>query len=540
MERALLDSWLQAPDDAFEAFFEHAPVFMFSATADWQISRVSKYWCDAIGHDPDTVAGKSILGFLTPESRRKAETETLPGFTETRVIEGAQFDFLRADGSILPVVLSARAQIDETGRVIRVLAIMFDNSEARAAQAALSAAIAEVKEANRAKSRFLAAMSHEIRTPMNAILGFAQLLKLSDLDGKPSAHVDAIQSAGSTLMNLLTDLLDLSQIEAGQMRIEAQAFDLDDLLDQLADWWQTAASDKGLRLRIVKDQGLPNMIVSDKGRIQQILNNFLGNAVKFTQTGHITLAIEEIEQLEGGRRIRFEVTDTGPGLSPAQTEQLFKPFVQVNADFGNDRGGWGLGLSISHEIATAMDGKVGVTSNPGIGSTFFFEVEVGIIAGAVGAQRDDTSDRRLEAASDPVTDATALDILVAEDNAMSRTMMREMLTEMGHRVTTAPDGLAALDEIHARPYDLVFMDVAMPRLDGVSATKRIRKAPDPTRATPIIGCSAHTADPDSFRAAGMDDFLPKPVDRRRLQDLVRQFSHMRRTDASGGSSEDAH
>jgi PAS domain S-box-containing protein len=523
MKQSLLDTWLSAPDDAFEAFFELAPVFMFSATADWKIARASRYWSDALGVNPVDLPGKSVLDLMTADSRRKAQTETLPRFTETRLIEGAEFDFIRADGSILPVVLSARTQIDDTGRVLRVLAIMFDNSEARAAQAALRAAIAEAKEANRAKSRFLAAMSHEIRTPMNAILGFAQLLKMSDLDDRRRTHVDAIQSAGGTLMTLLTDLLDLSQFEAGRMRIAAEAFDLDELLDQLADWWETGAAEKGLRLRIAKDKGLPRRIVSDKGRLQQVLNNYLGNAVKFTESGRITLAIEEIAQDGARRRIRFEVTDTGPGMTAAQTEQLFKPFVQVGSYGSKERGGWGLGLSICHEIASAMNGTVGVRSELGSGSTFFFEVDVDTLPD--DTEPADPPQRPATAGAAPApAPADGLSILVAEDNPMSRVMMQEMLTELGHKVTTTPDGLAALRAIEARPYDLVFMDVMMPQLDGISATRRIRSGVPPRARTPIIGCSAHTADAASYRAAGMDEFLPKPVDRTRLQDLIRQFT----------------
>ncbi|QIE41927.1 response regulator [Rhodobacteraceae bacterium SC52] len=533
MKRSDLDSWLSAPDDAIDAFFDHAPVYMFAASADWKIMRASRAWCEATGYDMTALHGICALDFLTPESRQRADTETLPRFTETRVIQGAQFDFLRADGTVLPVVLSARTQIDDTGRIVRVLVSMFDNSEARAMQAALGAAIADVKEANAAKSRFLAAMSHEIRTPMNAILGFTQLLKLSDLDDKRRTHVDAIQSAGGTLMNLLTDLLDLSQIEAGQLKIDAEIFDLNEFIRKLADWWQTAANDKGLRLRIAKDQGLPSQIIADEGRIQQVLNNFLGNAVKFTDEGRVTLAIEEVGQAGDQRRIRFEVTDTGPGMSDAQISQLFKPFVQVGAECCNDRGGWGLGLSISNEIATAMGGRVGVTSQPGYGSTFFFELNVGTPEEISAEEVDNTTTAPLSESS--ALQTSGLDILVAEDNPMSRAMMHEMLTELGHRVTTTPDGLAAVNEIEARPYDLVFMDVAMPRLDGIGATKRIRNAPKPCQSTPIIGCSAHLNDPARYRAAGMDAFLPKPVDRDALRDLISRFSSAGRAEQGSGA-----
>jgi len=193
----------------------------------------------------------------------------------------------------------------------------------------------------------------------------------------------------------------------------------------------------------------------------------------------------------------------------------------VGADGSKERGGWGLGLSICHEIATAMNGTVGVRSELGAGSTFFFEIDVDTVPGET-----EPADPPLRPA--PTVAGTGpddrLSILVAEDNPRSRVMMEEMLTELGHRVTTTPDGLAALREIETRPYDIVFMDVMMPQLDGISATRRIRSAGPPRARTPIIGCSAHTADAASYRAAGMDDFLPKPVDRTRLQDLIRQFT----------------
>ncbi len=526
MKRALLDSWAAEPDQTFDAFFEQAPIFMVSVDGTWSIVRVSAYWAEALGRPAEALMGRKIAEFLTAESAARLETEIQPAFSESHTVEGAELDFRTASGDTLPVVMSARAQV-ERGVVQRVLAVMYDNSEARRTQARLRAAIDAAEEASRAKSRFLAAMGHEIRTPMNAILGFAQLLKMSDLDDRRKAHVDAIQSAGGTLMNLLTDLLDLSQAEAGQLRIDDEPFDLDAFLGQLADWWQTAAAEKGLRMRIAKDQGLPKRIVSDRGRIQQVLNNYLGNAVKFTEAGRITLAIEEVPADPGLRRIRFEVSDTGPGLTPAQADQLFKPFVQFDTDYSKERGGWGLGLSICNEIATAMDGCVGVCSTPGEGSTFFFEVDVR----AVEADAPETAETHGSGETDPAPPVTAssLDILVAEDNEMSRAMLREMLSELGHRVQTTEDGLKAIEALERDRFDLVFMDVMMPQLDGISAVRRIRKADPPASQTPIVACSAHTSDTERYRKAGMDAFLPKPVDRRRLESLIAQFGTQAKT-----------
>lgn len=510
MAQAFLDDWTVPADDSLAAFFAEAPIFMVSTDPDWTIRRISGHFARALGHDPDSLQGRRFSQLLTRTSRRRALSDLIPRFAETGQITGAELDFLRADGTVLPVVMDARERRPGAGG--EVLAILHDNSEARAAREDLGRAIAEAQEASRAKSRFLAAMGHEIRTPMNVILGFAQLLRMSGLDETRRAHVEAIESAGGTLMNLLSDLLDLSRAESGQMRVESRAFDLDPFLAQLARWWQGPAAEKGLRLRVSKDHGLPAAIVSDRGRIQQVLNNFLGNAIKFTDTGWVTLAVEELERDATGARIRFAVTDTGPGLTPDEATQLFRPFVRIDSDCSKDRGGWGLGLAICHEIAQAMGGTVGVESNPGHGATFYFDVE----AGLTGTPAD---------APGPVPAAVAppaegLDILLAEDDAASRAMLCEMLTGLGHRVTAAADGIDALKTLNRGRFDLVILDLSMPRLDGLGAVRRIRRLGSPARRVPVIACSAQLDDRESLRRAGMDGFLPKPVDRDRMERLI--------------------
>lgn len=527
MKRALLNRWTGDPDAAFDEFFERAPVYMHSVDAEWRVVRVSNFWADALGYTPTEMIGRSSLDFLTPESQAKAIGHFQTEFRSRGMLEGAEYEFQRRDGSTLSVVMSAKAQLGEDGKMLRALAVMYDNSEARASQAALRNAIAEAEEASKAKSRFLAAMSHEIRTPMNAILGFTQLLKMSGLDERRQSHVDAIQSAGSTLMKMLNDLLDLSQIETGNLRIDQEAFDLDLFLDQLADWWQAGAVEKGLRMRIAKDQGLPTHVISDRSRIQQVLNNFLANALKFTEEGRITLSVEEVAQDGDRMTIRFEVDDTGPGMTEEQTSQLFRPFVQVGSGFTNTASGWGLGLSISHEIATAMGGRVGVESQPGQGSTFYFELEVGV------EPVDSVIVEEQAPAPEPLQpDPEGLDILVAEDNEMSRALMQDLLTELGHRVTLAEDGINAVDAVRRQKFDLVFMDVMMPRMDGIKATREIRQS-GPIGEVPIIGCSAHVRDQSSYISAGMDAFLPKPFERSRLETLLSRYS--RRRFGGGGS-----
>ncbi|WP_193141602.1 PAS domain-containing hybrid sensor histidine kinase/response regulator [Meridianimarinicoccus sp. MJW13] len=526
MKRVLLNQWTGNTDAAFDAFFDQAPIYMISVDADWRVVRVSEFMAEALGYAADEMIGQPSFDFLTPDSQAKALVQVEQEFRTRGTMDGAEYEFRRKDGTALPVVLSAKAHMGTDGRIKRALAVMYDNSEARATQAALRAAIAEAEEASKAKSRFLAAMSHEIRTPMNAILGFTQLLKMSGLDERRQSHVDAIQSAGSTLMKMLNDLLDLSQIETGQLKIARETFDLDCFLEQIADWWQTGATEKGLRMRIAKDQGLPAKIISDRSRIQQVLNNYLANAVKYTREGRITLSVEEVARDGDRMTIRFEVDDTGPGMTQDELAQLFRPFVQVGSGFSNTSTGWGLGLSICHEIATAMEAKVGVQSRPGEGSTFFFELDVGYECADKAAEATE----KAPIIVDPEPRPAGLDILVAEDNDMSRALMQDLLTELGHRVTIAENGVHAVNAVKRKKFDLVIMDVMMPHMDGIKATKEIRDA-GPIGEVPIIGCSAHVRDQNSYLSAGMDAFLPKPFERTRLEALLSRYSRNHPTGA---------
>jgi CheY-like chemotaxis protein len=360
-------------------------------------------------------------------------------------------------------------------------------------------------------------MSHEIRTPLNAIMGFAQLLELSNLDDKRKGHVKAIVTAGHSLMNLLTDLLDLSQVEEGKMRIEPRDFDLHDLLDQVADWWHSSAKQKGLRLVVSLDRGLPRRITADPVRLQQVLNNFLGNAVKFTSEGAITLRVSERARVSGRSRLRFEVEDTGPGMTPDQQKKLFRPFVQIESDFGKDRGGWGLGLSICANIAKRLGGEIGVQSHPGEGSIFHFEMEAPVTAPAHA--------RVPRAPVRPTAlpqEGPKLRVLLAEDNGPNQDLMRLLLADLGHEVTAVGNGFEAVAATMQDAYDLVVMDIMMPGLDGLAAAAQIRSSEGAVRNVPIIACSAHVADEARRRylAAGMNAFLPKPIDRNELRLVI--------------------
>lgn len=499
--------------DPFSEFFAKAPMMMHSVDRNGVIVAISAYWASRLGYDVKDMVGRPITDFMTPASAIVVRAEILPKLLRTSSLDRIRHDFIRKDGSVFPVVIATVALRSETGEFLRSLAVVTPEDGTDGLQQDLQAALIKAEDAGRAKGRFLAAMSHEIRTPMNAILGFAQLLKLSDLDEKRRGHVNSIVAAGGQLMNLLTDLLDLNHMETGQMEIDARPTELRPMLAQVADWWFAPAADKRLDLKVQIDPALPACVLSDPDRLQQVLNNFLANALRYTDSGAITLSMREIFRNDGMSRIRMEVADTGTGISEAQQSKLFRPFVRIDSDFGKDRGGWGLGLSICSNIAAAMNADIGVTSTLGAGSVFHFEATFPV----ENVEPETTSFGTQSGVSDG-----PLNILIAEDNALNQRVMKAMLLDMGHNVQVVSNGFEAVDAIVSNSFDLVLMDIAMPGLDGLGAAAQIRTGTSDKSSVPIIGCSAHVASDTQARylSAGIDDFLPKPLDPAKLQSAI--------------------
>ncbi len=505
MTRNLLEHWRNTGDDPFEVMYEHAPVMMHSIDREGRLLRVSRFWAESLGYEPEEMVGRKSVDFLTDDSRRKAVEEVLPSFMATHHCHNIRYDFVRKSGEILPVLLSATAQFDDEGQMLRSLAVMFDNSEAESARKALEEKATEVEEASMAKSRFLASMSHEIRTPMNAILGFASLLKQSYLPLRQTKQVDAILSAGDNLMKLLTDLLDLSRVESGEMRIDMETVDLHDLLNDVRDWWYSAAREKNLNFYLVIAPNLPKRIVTDPGRVRQVLNNYLSNAIKFTKVGAVTLTVESLEEESLGPVVSFSVSDTGPGIDDKQRGKLFKPFVRADTDFAKSNGGWGLGLSICSQIAALMSGSVGIESKLGRGSVFTFKVPATL--------ENEEAPKPVELPENKADESAGLRVLVAEDNVLNQDLIRDMLTVIGHTPTIVDNGFGAVQAVLADDYDVVLMDITMPGLDGVGAMEQIRNLPPPKQDIPIIAVTANAGHDarERYLAMGMNGYVSKPI-----------------------------
>jgi signal transduction histidine kinase/CheY-like chemotaxis protein len=366
------------------------------------------------------------------------------------------------------------------------------------------------ENASQAKSTFLANMSHEIRTPMNVILGMNRLVLSSDLSPAQRKYIETVQKSADSLLDLINDILDFSKIEAGELVIKEQNFNLNNFMTAIRDEFLPHAQEKGLNLSIHLDSQIPPHLLGDELRLRQILINLIGNAIKFTSQGSITIKAKKTHNENGQMNIIFGVTDSGPGISEKDQQKIFDSFAQADSSISRSHGGTGLGLAICRQLAKLLDGKIWLKSATGVGSTFYV---------AIPFKKGSAADVAIDREPQPQVESTpALPLII--------------LQQQGHQITCANDGVEALEHLDNNSFDVILMDVQMPKLDGISATKLIRKYEAgiiPTnhehsellyrihkstsgRHTPIIAMTAHamTGDREMCLKAGMDDYITKP------------------------------
>jgi len=386
-----------------------------------------------------------------------------------------------------------------------------DMTERHRMEQELRQAREEALEASRLKSEFLASMGHEIRTPSAGVLGMARLLPDSGLTRQQREYDDSVRSSAESLLSLLNDVLDFSRIEAGKCSVQAEPFDLRAAVQDVADLLSAKAAEKQLELVVRIAPGAACHLVGDVGRIRQVLNNLVGNAIKFTHQGQVVIQVTSEEAGGGEADVALIVEDTGIGIPANRLDKIFESFVQGDGSDTRHYGGTGLGLAISRRLAMLMGGSLTATSRPGQGSAFRFHLRLPL------AQPP-------RPASGAATDLTALDsavsakparrrVLVVEDNHINQRVARHMLQRLGCYVDVAANGREGVQMLKMFPYDLVFMDCQMPELNGYEAAAEIRRMEGTSRHTPIVAMTAHAMQGDRERclAAGMDDYISKPV-----------------------------
>ena len=392
----------------------------------------------------------------------------------------------------------------------------------------LKAARDQAMEASRLKSQFLANMSHEIRTPMNGVLGAGNLLAATDLTDEQRAYVDILSSSGQALLTIINDVLDLSKIEAGRLELEPSTFTLLDPFTEVVNLLAPQASAKNVRLSLNADADLPLSVVGDAGRLRQIVTNLVGNAVKFTNVGHVLVDVSAEIRSSGDIMLHCAVSDSGIGIAEQDIARLFTEFSQLDTSNARRFGGTGLGLAISDRLVRLMNGEIGCTPNPGGGSTFWFTAPFALGRPHSPARNDDavTSTATPKGTAAPGAPA----ILIVEDNETNALILTHMLKLLGYRSDTVSNGADALEAAARETYSTILMDCQMPIMDGFTTTRRLRSrfAGDPRIPIVAITATATTEDQERCLAAGMDDYLPKPIIMDRLGAVLTRWAPLAR------------
>lgn len=372
--------------------------------------------------------------------------------------------------------------------------------------------------ASAAKSELVANISHEIRTPMNGVMGMAALLADSPLSGQQKEMLETIQSSATSLLAVLNDILDFSKIEAGRFTIETADLDLRATAEGVVALLRGAAAAKGISLELRWDPHVPLYVRGDQTRVRQVLLNLAGNAVKFTQQGHVLIDVTREAEIEGGAMVRFSVIDSGIGIAPETLGKLFRPYAQADSTMTRKYGGTGLGLAISKQLVRLMGGEIGVRSEAGKGSTFWFTLPLAFAENPLVGRMDE-----LPAVAPPAIHGH---ILLVEDNPVNAKITTRLLEKFGHSVLTAANGAQACAAFTRDTYDLILMDVMMPEMDGLEATAEIRTLErSGGYRTPIVALTASAMESDRRRceAAGMDDYLTKPLSPNLLAEKVQYW-----------------
>nr|WP_245250112.1 transporter substrate-binding domain-containing protein [Methanolobus bombayensis] len=485
-----------------------------------EILFLNEFGIRLFGYEKEEIIGKNVVGTILPDYDNNGRNHSYflddlfenPDRYQNNVSEN-----ICKDGRRLWISWSNNLMHDHERNVTGMYSVGTDITERKQFEEELLQTKEAAEAANVAKSEFLANMSHEIRTPMNSIIGFNEILLETELNEQQKHFVEVVQKSGKHLLDLIEDILDLSKIEAGKFELEMLDFNLTDVLESFVSTMNLRAHSKGLELTLSVEDNVPSLLRGDKGRLVQILTNLTGNAIKFTSEGEVKIHVSVGFETDKSIILLFTVSDTGIGIPEDRIEHIFEKFSQVDASNTRRFGGTGLGLSISKQLVEMMGGEIGVNSQEGKGSDFWFTIKM-------EKQPENEKIKRHANTDLPLKHNSELKVLLVEDNIDNQKLAQCMLKKLGLDVDTVDNGHKAIKALETTSYDLVFMDIQMPDMDGIEVTKLIRSPGSKVlnKDIPIIAVTAYAlkGDRERFIEAGMDDYIPKPVSLNAVREVL--------------------
>jgi PAS domain S-box-containing protein len=496
-------------EETAEDLYEHAPCGYLSTLPGGLVVKVNQTFLTWTGHQrDDLVARKRFQDLLTAGGRIFHETHYAPLLRMQGAVREIAVDIVCADGRRLPALINSTLTRDAAGEPVGVRTTVFNATDRKEYERELLRERQRAEREAKAKSDLISMISHEIRTPLNAIMGVGHLLAATDLTAPQQKYVRILRSSSASLLGLINDILDFSKIEAGKVSLEERSLDLRQSVQELVDNLRVKAEEKSVALAVHVDERVPASVLGDPVKIGQVLTNLVGNAIKFTAKGSVTVTLQVREQITDAVSIDFQVADTGIGIAPDRLSHIFDEFTQANYDIGLKYGGTGLGLAISKKLVELHGSHIAVESELGRGTTFSFVLRLRAPA-AVEPPKGEAG-----SAPDDPPSLSGLRVLVADDNEVNVLVLTGFLRKWGIDFDVVIDGRQAVERIQERDYDLALLDLHMPELDGYAAVRQIRSLADPKYARlPIFAVSASTrmGHQHDLDTAGFTEFVGKPI-----------------------------
>jgi PAS domain S-box-containing protein len=503
-KRKEIEIALKQSEEKYRSLVENITEVIFSVDLKGKFTYISPLIEQFAGYKVEEIIGNPFTDYIHPDDLEglvESFQKSLSG-----VIEPYEFRVFDNNGKIKHLRSTSKLQY-ENSDPIGLHGILIDITHRKIFEEELTKAKEEAESAVKAKSQFLATISHEIRTPMNGVIGMTDLLLHTNLDNEQNDYVETIKSSGEILLSLINDILDFSKIESGKLKLENQPCNIKKCFNELVNAFSIYANEKKIKITTSIDEKVPNTFITDPGRIKQVLTNLISNAVKYTDSGEINISVQYISTTSDNIILQFSVKDTGIGISKESISQLFQPFTQLDASSTRKYGGTGLGLIISKHLVEMMKGKIKVESEQSKGSVFTFTITV----------KRDTENQKLNFEKKPLNFNLAqeipLKILLVEDNLINQKVTVKLLKRFGYIIDLTANGVEAIEAVKKKYYDIIFMDIQMPVLDGFEATKHILKMFPKEKCPTIIAMTAAVMKGDKERClnSGMKDYIPKPV-----------------------------